>query len=178
MYMAARFSRNGLQILTCGSDRKIAYFESLDGSLVRELEGSTAGMLSCLDISPDGRYFVTGSNDCIVKIWEYNSADTTYIGIGHAAAVTACKFSPDSKHLVTVSADGAIIIWKCPFEAKFPSVVSTARSRSTCSIREEEWRKLSLRDSDVDKDGRASLAQLSARFSSTTDSLRAIHESS
>ncbi|XP_043280984.1 cilia- and flagella-associated protein 52 [Venturia canescens] len=170
MFMSARFSPNGVQVLTCGTDRKIAYWETLDGSLIRELEGSSAGGLNCLDTSPDGRYFVTGSNDCIVKIWEYNRGDTTHIGLGHAAIITACKFSPDSKHIVTVSADGAIMIWKCPFEAKFDDPPATPRSLSTCSLREEEWRKLHLREMDRD-----SVANLSGR-SNLAESVRTVHE--
>lgn len=171
MFMSARFSPNGVQILTCGTDRKIAYWETLDGSLIRELEGSSAGGLNCLETSPDGRFFVTGSNDCIVKIWEYNRGDTTHIGLGHAAIITACKFSPDSKHIITVSADGAIIIWKCPFEPTFPEPPETPRSRSTCSLREEEWRKLRLRETDADN-----FSNLSAR-SNLADSVRTVYES-
>jgi len=110
--MMAQFTPDDIQILTCGTDRNIAYWETLDCSLVREIEGSTVGTLNCIDISPDGRYFVTGSNDCTVKIWEYETADITHIGVCHAAIVTGCKFSPNNKKLVTTSADGAIVIWK------------------------------------------------------------------
>lgn len=117
MFMMAQFTPDGIQILTCGTDRKIAYWETLDCSLVREIEGSSAGTLNCVDITPDGRYFVTGSNDCTVKIWEYDSADVVCIGVSHAAIITACKFSPDGKRVVTASADGAIIIWNFPCEA-------------------------------------------------------------
>ncbi|KAI4499977.1 hypothetical protein M0802_004847 [Mischocyttarus mexicanus] len=134
MYMAACFSPNGIQILTCGTDRKIAYWETWDGSLVREVEGSTSGSLNCIDINLDGQYFVTGSNDCIVKLWEYHTANVTHIGIGHAAIITACKFSPDGEHVVSVSADGAIIIWKFPFNTtslKTPSIKSKSTTTRT-----------------------------------------------
>ncbi|XP_011641119.1 cilia- and flagella-associated protein 52 [Pogonomyrmex barbatus] len=114
MFMTAQFTPDGIQILTCGTDRKIAYWETLDGSLVREIEGSSIGTMNCVDISSDGQYFVTGSNDCTVKIWEYDNADLIYIGTSHAAIITACKFSADGNYIVTASADGAIMIWKCP----------------------------------------------------------------
>jgi len=112
MFMMAQFTPDDIQILTCGTDRNIAYWETLDCSLVREIEGSSVGTLNCIDISPDGRSFITGSNDCTVKIWEYETADITHIGVCHAAIITGCKFSPDGKKLVTTSADGAIMIWK------------------------------------------------------------------
>lgn len=145
MFMMAQFTPDGIQILTCGTDRKIAYWETLDGSLVRDIEGSSAGTINCVDISPDGRYFVTGSNDCTVKIWEYNSADLTHVGTFHAAIITACKFSADGKHVVTASADGTIMIWEYPLEEVLEDSKSVKQSgRAASSIR-------SVPDEDVDK---------------------------
>lgn len=57
--------------LTGGSDRKIAYWEVLDGSLVRELEGSPSATINTVDICPDGEKFVSGGNDQLVKLWRY-----------------------------------------------------------------------------------------------------------
>lgn len=68
---SSRYYPSGVQILTGGSDRKVAYWEVLDGSLVRELEGSPTGTINTLDISPDGEYFATGGNDQIIKLWRY-----------------------------------------------------------------------------------------------------------
>lgn len=137
MFMMAQFTPDGIQILTCGTDRKIAYWETLDGSSVREIEGSSAGTINCVDISPDGRCFITGSNDCTVKIWKYDSADLTHVGTSHAAIITACKFSMDCKHIVTASADGTIMIWKYPFETldDSKSVDQSGRAASSvCSL--------------------------------------------
>lgn len=71
LFMSVRYYPTGVQILTAGADRKLAYWEVLDGSLVRELEGSRSGSVNSLDISPDGSLFVTGGNDEIVKLWKY-----------------------------------------------------------------------------------------------------------
>ena len=174
MYMAACFSPNGVQILTCGTDRKITYWENLDGSMIRELEGSGVGALNCIDISPDGEYFVTGGNDSVVKLWTYNSGDTTHVGMGHAAIVTALRFSPDGKYVVTVSADGAIMIWKFPFDVKTSRSRPTPRSitsRSTCSLREEELRK---HDFNLDL-GDENVAALTPK-SEAAESVKAVYE--
>ena len=69
--MCVQYYPTGVQVLTGGSDRKIAYWEILDGSLVRELEGSKSGAINWLDISHDGDVFVTGGNDQVVKLWKY-----------------------------------------------------------------------------------------------------------
>ncbi|XP_017884404.1 cilia- and flagella-associated protein 52 [Ceratina calcarata] len=115
MYMATCFVPSGVQILTCGTDGKVAYWETIDGSWVREVEGSVSGRLNTINFSCDGNYFLTGSDDNIVKLWEYRTASTVRVGLSHAAAVTASAFSPNGKSIVTVSADGAVMIWKYPF---------------------------------------------------------------
>ncbi|XP_029176006.1 cilia- and flagella-associated protein 52 [Nylanderia fulva] len=167
MFMMAQFTLDGIQILTCGTDRKIAYWETLDGSLVREIEGSNVGTLNCMDISPDGRFFVTGSNDCTVKIWEYDSADLLHIGTSHAAIVTGSKFSADGKYIVTTSADGAIIIWKCPSKIMedFKSMDQAGAANSIYSLRNEE--KL-FRQKESDKDVAADQSVHSSKKSTSS----------
>ncbi|KAI4494894.1 hypothetical protein M0804_001095 [Polistes exclamans] len=175
MYMAACFSPNSIQILTCGTDRKIAYWETWDGSLVREVEGSTSGSLNCIDINLDGQYFVTGSNDCIVKLWEYHTANVTHIGIGHAAIITACKFSPDGEHVVSVSADGAIIIWKFPFKTslKTPSIKSKPTTAHTVkSLTKSEGK----RDDDLKLDNlEKEHVSAMSRVDETAESVRTMY---
>jgi len=56
------------QLLTAGTDRKIGYWESLDASTVRELDGSQTGSINALDVSADGLYFVCGGDDKMVKV--------------------------------------------------------------------------------------------------------------
>jgi len=56
------------QLLTTGTDRKIGYWETLDASTVRELDGSMTGGVNALDVSADGLYFVCGGDDKMVKV--------------------------------------------------------------------------------------------------------------
>ena len=129
LFMCARYFPTDVQILTGGSDRKLSYWEVLDGTLVREVEGSSSGAINALDISEDGKVFVTVGNDQIVKLWDYQLGNyqsrscivkvlvtgvTTHIGEGHSAVITAARFSPDQKNIVTTSGSGSIFIWKCP----------------------------------------------------------------
>lgn len=114
LFMCVRYYPTGVQILTGGSDRKVAYWEVLDGCLVRELEGSPTGTINSLDISPSGEYFVTGGNDQIIKLWRYQEGLTTHIGIGHAAVITSAYFSADGQYIVSACASGSIFVWECP----------------------------------------------------------------
>lgn len=100
------------QIVTSGTDRKIAYWETLDGSPIRELEGSMSGAVNGMDISNDGHKFITGGDDKLVKVWDYDSGNVTHVGRGHSDRILKLKLSPDNKHLVSVSCDGAIAIWR------------------------------------------------------------------
>ncbi|KAK2515497.1 hypothetical protein Q9233_014010 [Columba guinea] len=48
------------QIITSGTDRKIVYWEVLDGSAIREVQGSLSSSINGMDITSDGASFVTG----------------------------------------------------------------------------------------------------------------------
>lgn len=56
------------QMLTTGTDRKVAFWETYDASKIRELEGSLSGSVNAMDISTDGEYFVTGGDDKLLKV--------------------------------------------------------------------------------------------------------------
>lgn len=119
LFMSVKYyTPNCVQILTGGTDRKICYWEVLDGSKVRELDGSRSGSINSIDISKDGKYFVTGGNDEIVLLWKYDEGIKSHFGVGHSAIITCCKFSPDSKVIVTSSASGSIYVWKNPVKKK------------------------------------------------------------
>ncbi|KAM6317644.1 LOW QUALITY PROTEIN: cilia- and flagella-associated protein 52 [Podargus strigoides] len=102
------------QIITGGTDRKVGYWEVFDGSSVREVEGSAAGSINGMDITSDGACFVTGGDDGLVRLWDYNKGAVTYIGVGHSGSITRVKICPGKKYIVSASADGAILIWNLP----------------------------------------------------------------
>nr|CAD7446903.1 unnamed protein product [Timema bartmani] len=148
-FMCARYCPTGVQVVTAGTDRRIGYWEVYDGSLVRELEGSTASGLNALDVNSKGDLIVTGGNDQVIKLWKYMEGVATHVGLGHAGIITAVTFSPDNRYIVSVSADGGIFRWVNPYwdlpheaeegeEDEVRSLPSSAGTRSTCSLREED----------------------------------------
>ncbi|NXV80804.1 CFA52 protein, partial [Atlantisia rogersi] len=102
------------QIITSGTNRQIGYWEVFDGSEVREVEGSVSGSINGMDITSDGAYFVTGGDDHLVKLWDYNQGAVTHVGVGHSGNITRLKICPGNKFIVSVSADGAILLWTYP----------------------------------------------------------------
>lgn len=105
------------QLLTSGTDRKVAYWEAFDGSLIREIEGSQSDSINGLDISANGKYFVIGGSDKHVKVYEYEEGDVIFTGIGHSTDIIQVRISPDQKSIVSSDASGAIFSWKFPFDS-------------------------------------------------------------
>jgi WD40 repeat protein len=102
------------QLLTAGTDRKVSYWEAYDGSLIREIEASQSDAINGLDITQDGKYFVIGGSDKLVKVYRYEEGDLSYVGVGHSTDINKIKISPDQKHIVSVSSEGAIFVWTFP----------------------------------------------------------------
>ncbi|KAL1117056.1 hypothetical protein AAG570_004384, partial [Ranatra chinensis] len=132
LFMSVQFHPTDCQVLTCGTNRQICYWEVYDGTLLRELEGSRVAALNTLHISKDGEHFVTGSNDTFVKLWSYNKGVMTHFGKGHAGVVTSVSFSPDKSILVSASADGSIFIWRTPFGKVGEEVLPGGEGAGSC----------------------------------------------
>ncbi|KAJ3417382.1 Cilia- and flagella-associated protein 52 [Chytridiales sp. JEL 0842] len=110
-FKAVNYYPDESQLLTSGTDRKVGYWEAFDGSLIRELEASQSDTINGLDITSNGKYFVIGGSDKLVKVYRYEEGDVAYVGIGHSTDIMQVKISPDQRHIVSVSADGAVFSW-------------------------------------------------------------------
>jgi cilia- and flagella-associated protein 52 len=101
------------QILTCGTNHKITYWDSVDSDAIRVIDGGD-GFMTSLDIEPEGEFFVSGSEDRLVKVWSYDEGLPVAVGRGHTGIIKAVKFSPDLKCVVSVASTGEIIFWELP----------------------------------------------------------------
>ena len=100
------------------------------------IESSTTGRSSSYLLlhtsSPqDGKYFVSGGADKLVKIWEYDDGLVAGVGKGHSGPVTAVKFSPDQKKVVSVGEEGAILIWQVKNVLSQPTGSAAAAAAAT-----------------------------------------------
>uniref|UniRef100_A0A672QL79 Cilia- and flagella-associated protein 52 n=1 Tax=Sinocyclocheilus grahami TaxID=75366 RepID=A0A672QL79_SINGR len=114
LFSAVCYHPEEFQIITSGTDRKIGYWEVYDGSAIRELEGSLFGAINGMSISEDGKYFVTGGDDKLLKLWHYSDGEVTHVGIGHSGSITNVRICHNSRYIVSTSADGAILRWRYP----------------------------------------------------------------
>ena len=89
LFKAVCYQPDECQVITGGTDRKIGYWETYDGSQIRELDGSQSGSINGMDVN--GSQFVTGSSDKLIKLWRYNEGDMTHIG----KQLTSLQLIPD-----------------------------------------------------------------------------------
>lgn len=101
------------QMLTCGSNHKITYWDATDGQVIRVIEGGE-DMMTTLDVTASGEFFVSGSKDRQMKIWHYDDGLTVAAGKGHSGTINQVKISPDEKLVVSVGSSGEIIFWEMP----------------------------------------------------------------
>lgn len=64
----ARSDCGEVQFIATGSDHKISYYETYNGELIRDIEGAKTGAINCLDISPRGKYILSGGEDRLLRV--------------------------------------------------------------------------------------------------------------
>jgi len=116
MFKSLVYHPDESQLLTTGSDRKIAYWDTFDGQAIRVLEASDEGELTTLSMSASGSHYVSGSQDRLLKLWDYDEGICKYLGIGHSGTITSAAIAPDQTFIVSVGTEGAILIWTMPPE--------------------------------------------------------------
>jgi len=67
--------------------------------------------VKCVSFSPDGKLFVSGSEDYDIKIWDTKEVSLMITLRGHEGSVNSVMFSPDSSLIISGSDDKTIRIW-------------------------------------------------------------------
>lgn len=113
LFNSVLYHPDASQILTCGSNTKISYWEASSGDAIRVVNGGD-GEMTALAISKNGKYFVSGSADKSVKLWDYDGGIFIASGVAHSGTVSAATISPDQKTVVSVGHEGGVFIWPLP----------------------------------------------------------------
>ena len=113
VFMDVLYHPDESQMLTCGTNHKITYWDAVDGQAIRELDCGDA-FLTALDIEPEGEFFISGSDDKLLRVWHYDEGLPVGIGKGHSGTVNACAISPDMSTIASVSSTGEIMFWDMP----------------------------------------------------------------
>jgi len=102
------------QLLTCGTDRKITYWDVLNMNAIRIIDGSDTADVNSLNVNSDGRFFVSGGADKKVKVWNYDEGSKYFEGDGHSGSVSKVRIAPDERRIISVGTEGGIFLWKVP----------------------------------------------------------------
>ena len=113
LFLSVLYHPDESQFLTCGSNFKISYWDASDGQAIRVIDGGD-GPMTALDIERNGEFFVSASEDKLMKIWHYDDGIPVAIGRGHSGKIKSVKISPDQKQIVSVGSTGEIIFWEMP----------------------------------------------------------------
>lgn len=100
-FKQALFNPEEYQILTTGTDHKVTYWEKYDGQIIRSIEASQKE-LNTIDITQEGKHFVTGGQDGQLRIWNYDEGVCYYEGEGHSGSIIKLRISPDGKTIISV----------------------------------------------------------------------------
>jgi len=79
--------------------------------LYKVLTGSHLGWVRCIDVDVSNDFFVTGSADRTIKIWDLASCDMKLTLTGHTNHVMGVKMSPRHPYLFSCCLDNTVKCW-------------------------------------------------------------------
>jgi len=106
----AKFSPNGLAVVTGLTDGNTDLWRVRDGGLIHTLLGR-GGPITDAAFSRDGGLLATSNSSGVTRLWFPVSGNPWIRVLGHAGGVTSVSFSRDAKLLLTAGTDGTARIW-------------------------------------------------------------------
>lgn len=112
----AKFSRNGLRLITGSEDGNGRIWDVKTGTLsVPPLaNGSSVNIVLQADLSPDGQLALTATVNGTVRIWDARSGDEVAQLRLHSRQINASTFSPNGQLVLSASDDGTAKITPLP----------------------------------------------------------------
>ena len=77
---------------------------------LRVLEGHDA-QINCVDVTPDGRRAVSGSNDETLRVWDMESGECLRVLEGHNFQIRSVSISPDGQCVISGNSDNTLRTW-------------------------------------------------------------------
>ena len=112
-----QFNKNSANLLVNTKDLRIKFYglDTFEGTFLRELTCCHRGAILSLDLSENGGYFLTGGEDNLIKVWDFEAQKTTpyfyQAYIGHTYAVSQVMFDPrNNNRIFSMSHDG-LFVW-------------------------------------------------------------------
>jgi len=114
-----QFNKNGREIIVVTKDQRIRFysFTRFEGNYLKELSTVHRGAVQSTDLSNNGGFMLTGGEDNLIKIWDYDAQTTTpshfQAFIGHTFPVVNTLFNPlDNNMVFSAGVNDGIFIWE------------------------------------------------------------------
>lgn len=110
--------------------------------------GTHAGPINHSELSPDGRRFLTVSDDGTARVWDTETGEPVTPPLPHAKRISHGTFSPEGRRLITASDDGTAQIWDAVSGERLTPPLVQAEGMDEASLRALRQRQLGGEGSD------------------------------
>ncbi len=101
--------------------------------MIRTFTGHGRQVNACA-VSPDGSWFVTGSADKTLKVWDIATGKERCMLVGHRHSVAGCAVSPDGSWIVSASHDGTLKVWDVSTGSEVHTLTTDAGWVNGCAV--------------------------------------------
>ena len=101
----------GKKMVVAINDYRMKVFQLPDGDELSTFSGHSS-LITCMAVTLDGRYAVSGSYDNTVKVWDVETGIELRTFCNHSQKVTAVGISFDNKYVISGSLDRTVIVWE------------------------------------------------------------------
>ena len=100
-------------VVTAGQERKISKWDLRQTTPFVSIDAGPGDSdeIYTLAMSYSGRYFATGGEKMILRIWDFENMRIIGEGHGHSGVITHIAWSYDDKQVVTTGKDNCVLIW-------------------------------------------------------------------
>ena len=112
------FANNNRELVVMTNDCRMRFYSlaRYEGIMLREISAVHRGSITALSISNNSGYFLTGGEDSMLKVWDYEAQKTLpyyfQAFIGHTYPVRAVMFCPsDNSTIISAGDKDGIYLW-------------------------------------------------------------------
>ena len=102
------------KVISVGQERKITFWDLTKANALYVGESSPYvgenDELFSVSISPDGRFFATGGQLGVLRVWDLQTFKFIKECKGHSNTIMCVQFSPDSKQIISTGRDGLVLV--------------------------------------------------------------------
>ena len=122
---AVRYDREGRRLYSGSRDARLKAWDVFEGYVLQQEVIAHLYAINHLDLSPDGKHFVTCSMDRSVKVWEADELRLLKVidkarHAGHGTSVNKILWTSFHDQVLSASDDRTISVWNINFENQLP----------------------------------------------------------